>query len=128
MIVIMAIAFFSAVVPLFAGGVCGGRHPAFVAAASCAANRGAGALFEQAPAVFLAWDALRLYHAAIGFFNMDRNWNIGGRLHLVDYRLLPYRYKLTLQWNRPPQGGAGYLVRAQLLGRRIAQYLLMLLT
>ena len=48
----------------------------------------------------------------IVFFNPNRNWNFGGRIHLVDYsRRDPYRYKLTLQWNRPPQGQAGYYAR-----------------
>lgn len=46
------------------------------------------------------------------FFNPNRNWNLGGRIHLADYsRRAPYRYKLKLQWNRPFEGKAGYLAR-----------------
>jgi outer membrane protein assembly factor BamA len=47
----------------------------------------------------------------VTYFNSNLDWKLGGRLHWTDYSQSPFRYTLSLQWSRPPDGKTGYFLR-----------------
>ena len=49
----------------------------------------------------------------IMYFNPNRQWRVGGRLHLTDYSRLPFRYKMILGWSKEAGEKASYFARVR---------------
>ena len=45
------------------------------------------------------------------YFNVNKRWTYGGRLHWTDYGRVPYRYKVVLGWRQSPERKFGYAFR-----------------
>ncbi len=47
----------------------------------------------------------------VALVSSDREFTIGGRLHLTDLQVAPFRYKVIARWLRDPQTGHRYAIR-----------------